>query len=57
MIINLLSPSLMWFSFGMNELIYWFSVEGVQIALSRRAVDKSTPSMRSGGPFFILVLI
>jgi hypothetical protein len=56
MIINLSSPSLMSFSFGMNELIYWFSIEGVQIPLSRRAMDKSTPSLRSGGPFFISVL-
>jgi hypothetical protein len=56
MITNLLSPSLMWFSFGMSELIYWFSVEGVQIPWSRRAVDKSTPSLRSGDPFFNPVL-
>jgi hypothetical protein len=57
MIINVLSPSLMCFSFGMSELIYWFSVEGFLIPLSRRAVDKSTPSLRSGGAFFLSVLI
>jgi hypothetical protein len=32
-------------------------VEGLQIPLTRRAVDESTSSLRSGGPFFIFVLI
>jgi len=32
-------------------------VEGLKIPLTRRAMDKSTPSLRSGGSFFLFVLI
>lgn len=35
---------------------FFVGVEGLQIPLSRRAVDKITPSLRSGGSFFLFVL-